>query len=149
MTSWDYNLYEKQVTAADKKKAGDKVIADLRGDKKKEDKKKKSDYTEYLKQQLAFKKEKYEDQKKRQIEKLKGQGKKDVDKSKEKAKQSLRNVKMQRIGSKEGGATAMQKAGENMASLAGGVAGAAFHGARALMKKRKLDKQKKETEFLQ
>jgi len=147
MTSWENNLYEKKVTAADKKKAGDKVIADLRGEKKKEDKSKKnSEYTEYLKQQLAFKKEKYEDQKKRQIEKLKGQGKKDVEASKEKAKQSLRNVKMQRISSKEGGATAMQKAGENLASLAGGVAGAAFHGARALMKKRKLDKQKKETE---
>ena len=147
MTSWENNLYEKKVTAADKKKAGDKVIADLRGQKKKEDKSKKnSEYTEYLKQQLAFKKEKYEDQKKRQIEKLKGEGKKDVEKSKEKAKQSLRNVKMQRISSRDPGATAMQKAGENLASLAGGVAGAAFHGARALMKKKKLDKQKKETE---
>ena len=149
MTSWDYNLYENKVTAAAKKKAGDKVIADLRGEKKKDDKKKKSDYTEYLKQQLAFKKEKYEDQKKRQIEKLKGQGKKDVEASKEKAKQSLRNVKIQRISSKEGGATATQKAGENLAALAGGVAGAAYHGARALMKKKKLDKKKKEAESKQ
>lgn len=67
MTSWENNLYEKKVTAADKKKAGDKVIADLRKekkDKKTSDKKKKSDYTEYLKQQLEFKKQKYEDQKK-------------------------------------------------------------------------------------
>lgn len=149
MTSWDYNLYENKVTAAAKKKAGDKVIADLRGEKKKDDKKKNSDYTEYLKQQLAFKKEKYEDQKKRQIEKLKGQGKKDVEASKEKAKQSLRNVKIQRISSKEGGATATQKAGENLAALAGGVAGAAYHGARALMKKKKLDKKKKEAESKQ
>ena len=84
----------------------------MSGQKKKEDKSKKnSEYTEYLKQQLAFKKEKYEDQKKRQIEKLKGEGKKDVEKSKEKAKQSLRNVKMQRISSRDPGATAMQKAG--------------------------------------
>ena len=65
-------------------------------------------------------------QKKRQIEKLKGKGKEDVEKSKERAMQSLRNVKMQRISSTDKGATAMQKAGENLASLAGGVAGAKY-----------------------
>ena len=66
MTYWEKYISE-EMTAADKKKAAEQVLSDLRAKKKgnKKDKKKKGDspYQKYLTRQLEFKKQKYEDEK--------------------------------------------------------------------------------------
>ena len=131
----------KEATAAEIKRAGEAALRDERK-KNKEEKtiKGKSSYQDYLEKQLAFKKEKYEAQKKAQLKRIQ-QGK--VQKPLEAAKQSLANIKTTPISSKSGEATAYSDLIGNVGSAVGGVSGAAFHGIRALAAKRKADKEAK------
>jgi hypothetical protein len=159
MESWQQHLSEKKSykknekggnsskkeTSAMKRKAADKIINDLAKEKDKEDKKKeKSDYQSYLDKQLEFKKQKYEDQKKRQIEKIREKGKTESEQQKGKAKQALANVKVNRISSKDKDPTAHTKAIEGIGSLAFGLTKAAYHGAKALKKKKDAERAEKE-----
>ena len=102
--------------------------------------KKTSDYTEYLKSQLKFKKDKYEAQKQAQIEKLKKQG---VEKHAAAAKASLSGIKTQQISSDDKEGTAYSKAIGNVGSAAAGVAGAVVHGAKWWAAKRKANAEAK------
>lgn len=102
--------------------------------------KKTSDYTEYLKSQLKFKKDKYEAQKQAQIEKLKKQG---VEKHAAAAKASLSGIKTQQISSQDKEGTAYSKAMGNVGSAAAGVAGTVVHGAKWLAAKRKANAEAK------
>ncbi len=135
----------KKETSAMKRKAAEKVISDLAKEKNKEEKKKeKSEYQSYLDRQLEFKKQKYEDQKKRQLEKIREKGKSESEQQKAKAKQALADVKVNRITSKDKDATAHTKAIEGIGSLAFGLTKAAYHGAKALKKKKDAERAEKE-----
>lgn len=122
----------------------------LKKDKnKKKDEKKKEDsaYTKYLNKQLKFKTKKYEEQKRRQLEKIKEkeQAKKERSskESLEKAKKSLAGINIRKVGKGDTAVTGIQKSVETAGSMAKGLTGAAFHGIAALVKRRKA---KKETE---
>ena len=131
----------KEATAAEIRRAGEAALrAEREKNKAEKITKGKSSYQDYLEKQLAFKKEKYEAQKKAQLEKIR-QGK--VQKPLEAAKQSLANIKTTPISSKSGEATAYSDLIGNVGSAVGGVSGAAFHGIRALAAKRKADKEAK------
>ena len=130
-------------SSAKKRKAAEKVISDLAKERERETNNKgKSEYTKYLQQQLDFKKQKYEDQKKRQLEKIKEKGKSEEEKQKAKAKQALSGVKVNRISSQDKDATAHAKAIEGIGSLAVGLGKAAYHGLKS--KKAKADRKKAE-----
>jgi hypothetical protein len=132
MRTWKEVISE--ATAAETRKAGQAALKQIQAENKKDEKtKKKSDYTTYLKKQLEFKKQKYEDQKKAQVERVRQKG---VQQNVDKAKASISGIKTQQISDKEGDATAYSKAIGNVGSAAAGVAGAAYHGTRALLAKR-------------
>ena len=132
MRTWKEVISE--ATARETRKAGEAALKEIQAGNKKDKKtKNKSEYTKYLKKQLEFKKQKYEDQKKAQVERIKQKG---VQQHVDKAKASISGIKTQQISDKEGDATAYSKAIGNVGSAAAGVAGAAYHGARALLAKR-------------
>ena len=143
MTSWEQHISEekkesKKEYSSRKRKAAQKIIDDLAKEKKAENKKKgESEYTSYLKQQLEFKKKKYEDQKKKELEKIKARGKGKSEAEKEKAKRALANIKTTPISSKDREATAYSKAIENIGSTAFGLAKAAHHGLASRAEKKK------------
>ena len=95
-----------------------------KGNRTKYIEKKKSDYQDYLDRQLAFKTQKYEDQKKAQIERLKNKG---VEQHAAATKASLSGIKTQQISSQDKEGTAYSKAIGNVGSAAAGVAGAAIN----------------------
>ena len=133
---------EKKLTASQKRAAANKIIKDLaKQGKKEKSEKKRSSYTEYLQKQLDFKKQKYEEQKKKQLENIR---KKAVGQHKEKAKQALSGIKTQRIGERDSDTIGLMKAGENVGSLAGGIAKAAIHGAKYLAAKKKAEREAQE-----
>jgi hypothetical protein len=137
MRTWKEVISE--ATAAETRKAGQAALKQIQAENKKDEKtKKKSDYTKYLKKQLEFKKQKYEDQKKAQVERVRQKG---VQQHVDKAKSSISGIKTQQISDKEGDATAYSKAIGNVGSAAAGVAGAAYHGTRALLAKRSAAKK--------
>ena len=151
MTYWEKYIFEakdskkssKKELSAKKRKAAQKVLDDLTKKKyKNKDEDNQSAYTKYLNQQLAFKKQKYEEQKKRQLEKAKSTGEKD----KEKAKQALSQVKLQRIGYKDKDLTAHGKAVENLGSLAFGLAKAAHHGLESRRKRKEAERKAVESQ---
>ena len=132
MRTWKEIITE--ATAAEVRKAGEAALKDeMKKGKKEKEKKQKSSYQDYLERQLAFKREKYEAQKKAQIERLK-QG--NTQKHVERAKASLSNIKTEPIGERDKEGTAYSKLIGNVGSAAAGVAGAAYHGVRALAAKR-------------
>jgi hypothetical protein len=142
MTYWEKYISE-EMTAAQKKKAAEEVIDDLTGKekKKKKDKKNKrskSEYQEYLDKQLKFKQEKYEAQKKREIEKRKERAQKE---SEGKAKQALSSIKQQTISYKDQDPTAYRKALENVGSAAAGIGKAAYYALQARKKKKQAEKE--------
>jgi len=142
MRTW--KEFIKEATTAEINKAGAKALRDERNKNKAERiAKAKSAYQDYLDDQLAFKKEKYEAQKAARLEKIR-QGK--VEKPLEAAKQSLANIKTTPISSKDGDGTAYSGLIGNVGSAAVGVGGAAFYGIRALAAKRKADKEAKAAE---
>ena len=110
-------------------------------DKKKDKDKEKSAYTKYLNRQLKFKTKKYEEQKKKELENIR---KKAGQKNLEKAKSALRGIKTDTISHKENEASAYQKAVGNVASLAGGLASAGYHGVRSIMDKKAAEKRAEE-----
>ncbi len=141
---------EKRMAAA-KRGAADKIISDLarQGKAEKNQKKPKSEYQKYLDAQLEFKKQKYKDQQKSQVEKIKGKARKDKKESDAKVKERLGKAKsalktgftpQNRINSQMGGASAVQAGMENVGGMVKGLAKGAFYGARALSAKRKGDK---------
>jgi hypothetical protein len=145
MRTWKEVISE--ATARETRKAGEAALKEIQaGNKKDEKTKKKSEYTKYLKKQLEFKKQKYEDQKKAQVERIKQKG---VQQHVDKAKASISGIKTQQISDKEGDATAYSKAIGNVGSAAAGVAGAAYHGARALLAKRSAAKKAAEVKAKQ
>lgn len=62
---------------------------------------------------------------------------KKVDEPLEKARQAISNIKYQKTTPADKDPTAIKKGIETMGSIAGGLAGAVYHGARALMAKKK------------
>ena len=98
--------------------------------------KKASEYTKYLNRQHEFKVQKYEDQKKAQIEKLRKKG---VETHAAAAKASLSGIKTQQISSDDKEGTAYSKAMGNVGSAAAGVGKAAIHGIKFLDAKRKAE----------
>jgi len=141
---------EKRMAAA-KRGAADKIISDLarQGKAEKNQKKPKSEYQKYLDAQLDFKKQKYKDQQKSQVEKIKGKARADKKESDAKVKERLGKAKsalktgftpQNRINSQMGGASAVQAGMENVGGMVKGLAKGAFYGARALSAKRKGDK---------
>jgi hypothetical protein len=134
----------KEATAAEIRRAGEAALRDERNKNKVEKTQKaKSSYQDYLERQLAFKKEKYETQKKAQLEKLRqGNVKKNVDA----AKSSISGIKTQQISDKDKEGTAYAKALGNVGSAAAGVGGAVVHGVKALAAKRKADSEAKAAE---
>lgn len=125
----------KEATAAEIRRAGEAALRDERKKNKTEKTKKaKSSYQDYLEKQLAFKKEKYEAQKKAQRERL-GQ---------ERVRASLKGIQTQTISDKDKEGTAYSKLMGNVGSAAVGVGGAVFHGIRALAAKRRADAEAKE-----
>ena len=140
MTYWEKYISE-EMTAAEKKKAAEKVMSDLTGKKKKKKNKgdkNRSDYTEYLKQQLEFKRKKYEDQKKREVEKRKERAEKE---SEGKARNALSSIKQTPISYKDQDPTAYLKAVENIGSAAAGIGKAAYHAIQARRKKKQAEKE--------
>ena len=145
MRTWKEVISE--ATARETRKAGEAALKEIQAGNKKDKKtKNKSEYTKYLKKQLEFKKQKYEDQKKAQVERIKQKG---VQQHVDKAKASISGIKTQQISDKEGDATAYSKAIGNVGSAAAGVAGAAYHGARALLAKRAAAKKAAEVKAKQ
>ena len=141
---------EKRMAAA-KRGAADKIISDLarEGKAEKNQKKPKSEYQKYLDAQLEFKKQKYKDQQKSQVEKIKGKARADKKEADAKVKERLGKAKsalktgftpQNRINSQMGGASAVQAGMENVGGMVKGLAKGAFYGARALSAKRKGDK---------
>jgi len=129
----------KEATARETRKAGEAALKEIQAENKKDKKTKdESAYTKYLNKQHKFKVKKYEEQKKAQIEKLRQKG---VQQHVDKAKASISGIKTQQISDKEGDATAYSKAIGNVGSAAAGVAGAAYHGTRALLAKRSAAKK--------
>lgn len=137
--------------AAAKRGAAEKIISDLarEGKAEKNQKKPKSEYQKYLDAQLEFKKQKYKDQQKSQVEKIKGKARADKKESDAKVKERLGKAKsalktgftpQNRINSQMGGASAVQAGMENVGGMVKGLAKGAFYGARALSAKRKGDK---------
>jgi len=149
MKSWERIILEakskKQQELEDRVSELDDMPSSLKKNKdKNKDKKKnkeKSDYTNYLNRQLKFKTKKYEEQKRKELENIR---KKAGQKNLEKAKSALKSIKTDTISHKENEASAYQKAVGNVASLAGGLASAGYHGARALMDKKAAEKSAKE-----
>jgi hypothetical protein len=139
MKSWEKFIFESKRTPSETRKKGEEVLKDIQNKAKSDDKKsKKSDYTKYLEKQLEYKRQKYEDQKKRQLEKIKEkQGTAHI----QKAKEALKNIKTQTIGHKDSDVTGYEKAIGNVASAAGGLTKAAYHGVRYLAAKRKAKKE--------
>jgi hypothetical protein len=125
----------------------DDVPASLKGSKKLKKEKGESEYAKVIKDIQSLKREKYEAQKKREIEKRKERAvasqQKEVERHKSSAGASLKNIKTNSISSNEKEGTAYSKLVGNVGSAAAGVAGAAYHGARALAAKRKLEQVKK------
>jgi len=140
MRTWKEVIQE--ATAAEINKAGAKALRDERN-KNKEEKitKGKSAYQKYLDDQLAFKKEKYEAQKKAQIERAK---EKNVQGPLDQAKASLKGIQTQTISDKDKEGTAYSKLMGNVGSTAVGVGGAVFHGIRALAARKKAETKAKE-----
>jgi len=134
----------KEATAAEIRRAGEAALRDERKKNKEEKTQKgKSSYQDYLERQLAFKRQKYEDQKKAQLNRLKkGNVKKNVDA----ANSSISGIKTQQISDKDKEGTAYAKALGNVGSAAAGVGGAVVHGVKALAAKRKADAEAKAAE---
>lgn len=141
---------EKRMAAA-KRGAANKIISDLarEGKAEKNQKKPKSEYQKYLDAQLEFKKQKYKDQQKSQVEKIKGKARADKQEAEAKTKALTDKAKgalktgfspQNRISSEMGGASAVQAGMENVGGMVKGLAKGAFYGARALSAKRKGDK---------
>ncbi len=102
--------------------------------------KKASEYTQYLNRQHEFKVQKYEDQKKAQIEKLRKKG---VEQHAAAAKASLSGIKTQQISSQDKEGTAYSKAMGNVGSAAAGVAGAAINRLKQARAQNKADAEAK------
>ena len=85
---------------------------------------------------LDYKKDKYEAQKKAQIERMK---EKNVQGPLDQAKASLKGIQTQTISDKDKEGTAYSKLMGNVGSTAVGVGGAVFHGIRALAARRKAE----------
>ena len=122
------------------------IPSSLKKDKKKGKKKKEdSAYTKYLNKQLKFKAKKYEEQKRRQLEKIKEKEKAQKERaskeSLEKAKQSLAGINVRTVGKSDSSVTGVQKSVETAGSIAKGLTGAAAHGIAALVKRRKAKKE--------
>lgn len=133
-------IFEK-MSAAEKKKAAEKIMDEMKGENKKnKGKGKKSSYTKYLEKQLEFKRQKYEDQKRRQIEKLKEKSSKE---SEGKVKSALSSIKYDTISHKDSDPTAYKKAIGNVGSAALGLGKSAYH---ALKSKKNQSKAEKEAE---
>jgi hypothetical protein len=129
---------ERKLTSAQKRAAANKIIKDLQKQGEKEKKEKtRSSYTKYLQKQLKFKKEKYEEQKRKQLENIRKKG---VEQHKEKAKKAL-NIKPERVGERDSDSTALMKVGSNVGALAGGIAKSAVYGVRYLAAKKRAEKQ--------
>ena len=154
MTYWQEILAEKkqQMTAAEINKKGAAALKDEqkknKEEKQKKGKKDSSEYHQTLKDIQAFRREKYEAQKKKEIERRKEKAvstqKKEVERHKAAAGASIKGIKTEPISSKDPEGTAYSKLIGNVGSAAGGAAGAAYHGVRALAAKRKLEKVKKQ-----
>ncbi len=142
MRTWKEVIQE--ATAAEIKRAGEAALRDERNKNKAEKiTKGKSSYQDYLEKQLEFKKEKYEAQKKAQIERSK---EKNVQGPLDQAKASLKGIQTQTISDKDKEGTAYSKLMGNVGSTAVGVGGAVFHGIRALAaRKKSRNKSKGET----
>ncbi len=137
-----WNEIIKEATAAEIRRAGEAALrAEREKNKAEKITKGKSAYQDYLERQLDFKQEKYEAQKKAQIERIK---QRKVQKPLEAAKQSLANIKTTPISSKSGEGTAYSDLIGNVGSTAVGVGGAVFHGIRALAARRKIEQKAKE-----
>lgn len=136
---------KKKPSAAEIRRAGEEALKDEQNKNKSGSKggdlKKKSEYTKYLSKQLKYKKKKYEEQKKKELENIK---KRATAKHVERAKAALKSIKQEPISDRENEASAYGKAVGNVASLAGGLAAAGYHGARALVAKEKAKKKSKE-----
>jgi hypothetical protein len=129
---------ERKLTSAQKRAAANKIIKDLQKQGEKEKKEKtRSAYTKYLQKQLKFKKEKYEAQKRKQLENIRKKG---LEQHKDAAKKAL-SIKPERIGEKDPDSTALMKVGSNVGSLAGGIAKSAVHGVRYLAAKKRAEKE--------
>jgi hypothetical protein len=137
MTYWEKYISE-EMSAAEKKKAAEGIMDDLKGKKKKKDKKNKSEYTKYLEKQLEYKKQKYEDQKKRQIEKLKEKSAKERGSA---VKSALSSAKFSTISYKDQDPTAYSKAIGNVASSAGALAKAGFEALKSRREKKRSEKK--------
>jgi len=148
MKSWEEIISEakskREQELEDKVSELDDIPSSLKKgkNKSKADKdKEKSEYTKYLNRQLKFKTKKYEEQKKKELENIK---KRAGQKEAEKAKSALRGIKQDTISHKENEASAYGKAVGNVASLAGGLAAAGYHGVKSLMAKRAAERKAKE-----
>ena len=144
MTYWEKYISE-EMTAAQKKKAAEQIMADLTGKKKKKkgskDKKGKkgtSKYQQYLDKQLEFKKKKYEEQKKRQIEKLKEKSAKEREGA---VKKALSSAKYDTISYKDQDPTAYKKAMGNVGSAVGALAKAGVEALKSRRAKKKAEKE--------
>lgn len=155
MKSWEEFITEakskKEQELEDRVSELEGIPSSLKGKKKDKGKKqKKSPHTKYLEDLLKHRKEKYEDQKKTQIEKIKrkSQEKKEAEKEKhlKKASDALSGIKIRTVGKKDTSVTAVQKTAETAGSTAKGILGAAVHGVAALAAKRKAEKEAKERE---
>ncbi len=135
MRTWKEVIQE--ATSAEIKRAGEAALRDERNKNKAEKiTKGKSSYQKYLDDQLEFKKEKYEAQKKAQIEKSK---EKNVQGPLDQAKASLKGIQTQTISDKDKEGTAYSKLMGNAGSAAVGVSAAAIHGMRALAARKKTE----------
>jgi len=140
MRTWKEVIQE--ATAAEIKRAGEAALRDERNKNKAEKiTKGKSSYQDYLEKQLAFKKDKYEAQKKAQIERAK---EKNVQGPLDQAKASLKGIQTQTISDKDKEGTAYSKLMGNVGSTTVGVGGAVFHGIRALAARKKAETKAKE-----
>jgi len=136
MRTW--NEVIKEATAAEIRRAGEAALRDERKKNKEEKTQKgKSHYQKYLNKQLKFKKEKYEDQKRARIERLK---KKNSPLGQ--ANASLANIKTQQISDKDKEGTAYSKLIGNVGSAAVGVGGAVVHTVRAIKARREAENEK-------
>jgi hypothetical protein len=111
---------------------GRKALEDEMGKNKKE--KRESPYLDYLKKQLKYRQDRYEDQKRREIENIR---RKRVEGPLQQAKQSLDDIRITPIADRDPSGTAASKFLGNVGSTAVGVGGGLFHGIRALAAARK------------
>ena len=131
MTYWQEILAEKkqQMTAAEINKKGAAALKDEQKKNKEEKKAKQKDPNQPSQADwYALKKARFEHQKQQEIERRKRE-------PRERAAAALQGIKTEPISSQDKEGTAYSKLIGNIGSAAGGLAGAAYHGARALGKK--------------